>query len=131
MAQPEEHGFHGGLNEQELKDLKDHNKDLIENPPTSGGDDKTPSLGEKLSNLSEKAFEVYEDELKLSYGAQSDDICFPENLREKGMKNGTAIPKELMRISLVSRDHAEKKNIWLHCPPGISIPDGVEYNQVS
>ena len=107
-------------------------KDAIKNPPDAKGDgDKTPSLEDRISSFGKESFNSLGESLKLGYGEQSDDICFPAELRSDGMKNNTAVAKEMMRISLVSRDHAVKKNIWLHCPPGISIPDGVEYNQVS
>ena len=131
--EPEEAGLHGGLSTQERKDLEDHRKDMdkIVNPPTAGGDDEGKDLSEKLSEMSTDALDSLEKELKLGYGSQVDDICFPLDLRDETMPNGVASQRELMRISIVSRDHEQKKNIWLKCPPGIAIPDGVEYNQVS
>ncbi len=89
-----------------------------------------PTLEQKAGNLVDKSLDSLGEALKLDYGEEGDDLHFPLSLKSDTTEMGS-VAKELMRISIVSRDHMEKKNIWLLCPPGISIPDGVEYNQVS
>ncbi len=71
-----------------------------------------------------------EKALKVDYGKASTykkgKLVYPLNL-DAQIENG----RECMRFRIISRDHLSKKEIYFLTPAGLSVPDGVTYNELN
>jgi len=82
------------------------------------------------STLAEQALAKAEEAqkaLEYEYGkASKSKLVYPLTLDAQIEKG-----RECMRFRIISRDHLSKKEIYFLTPAGLSVPDGVSYNELS